>query len=303
MIQRSRTVSTAQNGAELGAHGTGLLPVAAYDNDYTEREAAWHWHRELELIRVAEGRLRVLLPGEQVLLNSGELLFINSGVMHAAANGGEGACLLHSVVFLPEFLCNGTEGIFWRKYLGPLVENAALPSVRFPGGGAHTAQALAYMDRFWEACREEPFGYEFLLREQLSGVLRLLAAGSAEAPLPDSPRRRREDERVKVMLAYIQENYASEITARTLAAQASISESECQRCFRDVLGTTPIQYVKKYRLQMAADLLTATDCAVTEIALRCGFAHMSYFARAFRELFGLTPREYRRRAAGEPQQT
>ena len=59
MIQRSRTVSTAQNGAELGAHGTGLLPVAAYDNDYTEREAAWHWHRELELIRVAEGRLRV----------------------------------------------------------------------------------------------------------------------------------------------------------------------------------------------------------------------------------------------------
>ena len=50
MIYKPRTVLTTENGAELGTHGTTLVPVAAYDNDFTNFEAIWHWHRELEFI-------------------------------------------------------------------------------------------------------------------------------------------------------------------------------------------------------------------------------------------------------------
>lgn len=297
MIQRSRSVTTTLNGAELGPHGTSLLPVAAYDNDYTEREAGWHWHRELEIIRMVDGELQISLPGEQVLLHSGEILFINSGVMHSASNGGTGTCILHSAVFLPEFLCNGADGIFWKKYICPLIENRSLRSVCFFAGREQTTVVREHMDGFWAACREEPFGYEFLLREHLTEVLRLIAAGSTVSG--GSPRPaglRRADDRVKVMLAYIHENYASEITTQALAHRANVSQSECLRCFRGVLGITPIQYVKKYRLQIAASLLSSTDHTVTEIAGLCGFAHMSYFAQAFREMFGTTPREYRNRS-------
>ena len=49
------------------------------------------------------------------------------------------------------------------------------------------------------------------------------------------------------------------------------------------------------RLQIAADMLMTTDYTITGIASRCGFGHMSYFARAFLGMFGVTPREYRNR--------
>ena len=97
------------------------------------------------------------------------------------------------------------------------------------------------------------------------------------------------------MLEYIHDNYMSEITTKVLASSANVSESECLRCFRNVLGITPIQYVKKYRLQIAADMLMTTDYTITGIASRCGFGHMSYFSRAFHGMFGVTPREYRNR--------
>ena len=59
---------------------------------------------------MVKGSLLVSLPNEQIVLNRGDIIFINSGVMHAASNAGDKECILHSVVFLPEFLCNGVEG-------------------------------------------------------------------------------------------------------------------------------------------------------------------------------------------------
>ncbi|MGN0423326.1 MAG: helix-turn-helix domain-containing protein [Lachnospiraceae bacterium] len=295
MIYRPRTVLTTDNGAELGTHGTSLIPVAAYDNDFTNFEVIWHWHRELEFIHMLKGSLLVSLPNEQIILNSGEIIFINSEVMHAAVNAGCGECLLHSAVFLPEFLCNGVEGVFWQKYICPLIDNKRLRSLVFSRDSEETVRMQTHMEQFWEACRKEPFGYEFIIRDQLSNMICNVASDCKMDIRPVSSRQKREDERVKKMLEFIHDHYMSEITTKMLASSANISESECLRCFRNVLGITPIQYVKKYRLQIAADMLMATDYTITEVAGQCGFGHMSYFARVFQDRFGMTPRQYRSR--------
>ena len=72
-----------------------------------------------------------------------------------------------------------------------------------------------------------------------------------------------------------------------------LSESECLRCFRSSIGMPPIQYVKRYRVQKAAELLTSTDQKIAEIGAQCGFQDTSYFTRTFREIKGVTPGEYR----------
>lgn len=97
------------------------------------------------------------------------------------------------------------------------------------------------------------------------------------------------------MLAYIHGHYMMHISTKDLAEQVNVSESECLRCFKEVLETTPMQYVKKYRLHVAAELLASTGLTVTGVAGRCGFEHMSYFAKSFEQMFGTTPREYRKR--------
>ncbi len=81
-----------------------------------------------------------------------------------------------------------------------------------------------------------------------------------------------------------------------IAASARVSVSECLRCFRNTIGVPPIQYLKQFRIQKAAELLATTDWKIAETATQCGFQDMSYFSRTFRELKGSVPTEYRNRA-------
>ena len=102
----------------------------------------------------------------------------------------------------------------------------------------------------------------------------------------------RREERIKQMLTFIREHYAEDINTRKIAESAMVSESECLRCFRGMLGTTPIQYLKEYRLEKAEELLRTSKMKVSEIGDRCGFREMSYFARSFRQRYGVVPSEY-----------
>ena len=79
----------------------------------------------------------------------------------------------------------------------------------------------------------------------------------------------------------------------------TLSESACLRSFRQLLGTTPIQYVKQYRIEKAAELLLSTSMKTGEVGVECGFADTSYFTKTFREMKNCTPKEYRRRFARE----
>ena len=103
----------------------------------------------------------------------------------------------------------------------------------------------------------------------------------------------------KRQLQFIQEHYAEDISVEQVASSASISPSECLRCFHDMIGTTPNQYLRDQRAQRAAELLCGTGLRVTEIAMQCGFQDASYFARAFRQVYGCGPTEYRRKARRE----
>ena len=92
---------------------------------------------------------------------------------------------------------------------------------------------------------------------------------------------------LKVLVDWQKEGYE-------IAGSASLSESECLRCFHNTIGTTPIQYLKSYRIKKAAELLSNTERKIVDIGMACGFQDMSYFAKAFRGIYGCTPSEYRR---------
>ena len=78
-----------------------------------------------------------------------------------------------------------------------------------------------------------------------------------------------------------------------IAASVALSESACLRSFRQMLGITPIQYVKQYRVEKAAELLRSTRLKTGEIGAECGFTDGSYFIKIFREIKHCTPKEYR----------
>lgn len=87
------------------------------------------------------------------------------------------------------------------------------------------------------------------------------------------------------------------LTRGQIAAAAGVGPRQLERLFRAHLGRSPGAEYLRLRLQRARGLLRQSDLGVTEIAVACGFASASHFARAYRRRFGLPPREERRSGA------
>lgn len=282
-----------ESGLELLSHGTKAFPAACYQDDLAVREVPWHWHDELEVAVVTEGCARILAGSETYLVGPGEAVFTNSGVFHADRAEGEGPCRYHSIVFHPELVGGSYDSIFWQEYVRPLIEDRSIEGIHLKRTDPWQAQAIDAFERAWQSCVWEEPGYPFRVRSALSELFLLIRENrSVSRKLPDQ-KQLRDSQRVKEMLQFIAAAYADPITLEQIAASAAISKSECLRCFRGVLRTSPIQYLRDYRLQQAAQQLRSSDQKVSEIARGCGFLEMSYFSKTFRSKFGCSPVEYR----------
>jgi AraC-like DNA-binding protein len=102
---------------------------------------------------------------------------------------------------------------------------------------------------------------------------------------------------VKRTIAYFHQHYDQPLTREEVASAVGASESYVTHVFRQELGLSPWDYLNRYRVGRARELLHATNDTITSIAHRVGFGDLSYFGRVFRKMTGLSPTEYRKRAA------
>lgn len=283
--------TTNQQGWETTEHGTPPFPIACYHNDLSEAAVPCHWHDELEATVVEAGGVVVTADSEVWELEAGQGYFFPSGVLHGIRQA-DAPSRIRAVVFHPRLVGGSVESVFWQNYLQPLISDGPR-CVRLSRDIPWQKEALEAVETSWLTCVEEPRGFEFTVREALSRLVFLLSSHCPAVERRPSEKALRDGERIKAMLRCIQERCADPLTVAEIAASASISESECLRCFRSMIGATPIQYVKQLRVQRAAELLESSDEKISEIGMRCGFQEMSYFARTFRALKGRTPSQYR----------
>lgn len=103
------------------------------------------------------------------------------------------------------------------------------------------------------------------------------------------------DIRFQNMLMYLQKHYAVEFSLDAVADYIGLSRSECCRYFKKQSGQTISDYLLQYRIHKSMNLLTGTDTGIAEVAQACGFSSQSYYTKRFRELTGMTPKQYRLR--------
>lgn len=96
--------------------------------------------------------------------------------------------------------------------------------------------------------------------------------------------------------AFMLDRMGEDITLTQLEQAAGVSRRSLQMHFRRVYGMTPMQYLREQRLLAARAMLSSgRQERITDVALACGFVHMSGFSALFRERFGLPPGEFARR--------
>jgi len=290
-------IAVAPDLHELTKHGTPVFPCAAYDEDpgkYLVGNIPWHWHEEMEIILALEGETRVLCGEKEFLLHPGEAVFCNANVLHKLKRGQKGApCRINSLLFMPELVSSFPQSIIQQRYIAPLTKCSTLAEVLLSPDVAWQKEAILHFRTAFAAFNSDRYGYEIVvqveLMQMLLGILENLQDRVCETDLVQN----KDSIRIKQMLGYIHDHFAEPLTVSQIAAVSSISESECYRCFRKVLDSSPIDYLLQYRIRAAAGLLSGTDMSISNICFATGFNSPSYFAKVFRQELLVSPRKYR----------
>lgn len=99
---------------------------------------------------------------------------------------------------------------------------------------------------------------------------------------------------VAAAAAYIRRHFRRSIRIDELAETAGLSASQLQRSFRRFYGTTPVVMINRLRVEAACHLLVDRNLELNSIASELGYASASFFSTQFRQLMGMSPREFRK---------
>ncbi len=101
-------------------------------------------------------------------------------------------------------------------------------------------------------------------------------------------------ELVKKIKSYITEDITKHYTIEQLSERFGVSEATIKKCFKGIYGTTIYSYLRHYRLQVSRGLLRDRDKSITDIALGIGYENPNKFTSSFKEVYGMTPSEFRK---------
>ena len=88
--------------------------------------------------------------------------------------------------------------------------------------------------------------------------------------------------------AYPDVNYNVE----RISEELHLSRGHFSRKLKELTGTTPVEFLRNYRLKKATELLLTRQYAISEVVYRTGFSSPAYFSKCFKDAFGKTPTEY-----------
>jgi AraC family transcriptional regulator len=99
---------------------------------------------------------------------------------------------------------------------------------------------------------------------------------------------------IKKSIEYIEDNLNNKIELQELADKVFLSKYHFHRTFHAIVGMPVAEYIRKKRLIKAANELLNTDDKIIDIAFRYQFSSQEAFTKAFKKLYGVPPREFRR---------
>ena len=125
-----------------------------------------------------------------------------------------------------------------------------------------------------------------------------MEVGLQECPSSSSRAREEALQRIEPCVRYMMQHLNQPLRAATLSARAGLSLSHFFALFKRATGRTPVDFLIRVRMHLAAGLLTGTNLKIKQVAELLGYDDQFYFSRVFKLFHGLPPREYRAQASG-----
>lgn len=266
----------------------------------------WHWHNEIEVIIINHGEVDFVTDDERICLKAGQGILINQNIMHSLQPSTPDCnCSLYSATFHPSFLFGYGNTLLSGKYLAPILSSPVFRTMLLDEQDPVSAQIMDLVNSIIAVNTTKKFGYELMTKAHLCQMWLILL----EHVIPQNVKKHKnsslslDESRVKEAILYIEAHYAEHVTLDDLSNAIHISKSECCRCFKRTLDITPIEYLMKYRIFQAANMLQKDDPvsrSISELAFAVGFNNASYFNKVFRQYLKCTPSEYKKSTRSDP---
>lgn len=250
----------------------------------------YHWHMEYEIDLVVRGSVTLTLNESQVHAKAGDIIFIRDGVVH----GGHPETtdtIYDCIVFDMKKMLAGSHTFQYR--IEDVLKHVTLINKYLP---ASTPDIPRLIQHLFRSMKEEHTGYELVVTGLLYTFLGFIFQQGLyheAASLPLREHRRKRITQLKQTFQLIDSQYQQPLTLTDLAQAANLSPNYFCRFFQKITHHSPIDYLNRYRIEMACLKLTHTNDSITEIAFSCGFNDVSYFIRLFRRYKETSPRKYK----------
>lgn len=107
---------------------------------------------------------------------------------------------------------------------------------------------------------------------------------------------------LKESIIFIERNFQNDISVEDIASFCGLNRSYFGKVFKKLVGKTPQEFLQHYRMVKATELLKLTQLSVGDISKAVGYADPLHFSRAFKRVYGIPPREWRKQNRLEPRQ-
>lgn len=288
-------ILTDENMMETIQHGSKEYPFHFYYDNlelFDFHCIEWHWHTEFEFVYVETGTVYFGISDKQFALSEGQGVFINSKILHRYFS--QGNAIVPNFVLMPYFIA-AQDSLIYQKYVLPIMASPMDYQI-FSSDIPWQAQALSLM-REMMAAQENASDVELVNSYLIQKIWHILYQNTDVEHMGKKENYSASSQaRLQLMMQYIHQKFAYNISLSDIADQAKVSKSTALNLFQRYLGISPVTYLINYRLQEAAKLLASTEKKVTVISKDTGFDSVDYFCKAFKKYYKLTPTEYRKKA-------
>ena len=266
------------------------------------------WHDYDELIYFQEGEFQLYMNLKEKLIKEECLYFIPKGCFHRLYATSNKA-VEHSLCFRLEDFHFGKNDLLEQRFFAPLreekrffPENISLNDMGF----IEMVQIFSRMVQYFHKHGDKESNIESTKKYSLRALsdfmhirgdmLNLFAVLEGMGLIQDkSPLEDKKADLLKECLMYMEEHYQEKLYIRDLASLCHLNEQYFTRFFGNNVGISPLEYINRYRVEKAVELLSKGEDKVLDVAKATGFHNQGNFIKIFKSIMGETPHQYRKR--------
>ena len=278
----------------LGYEPAGSFGHVRYlEHGYPNPLVRWHYHEEYELHLIVATRGKVFVGDYIGHFETGHLVLTGPRLPHnwISTDVPEGGVALRDIVlqFADAPLRQAAALIPELGEVLPLLERAR-HGIEFFGLSQRARERCERIKQLHGLARFAEFT-ELLGELVRSTDYRLLSTVQLQSFEDDASLAR-----ISTIVDFISEHYAEGFSMVDLCERVGMTESSFSRYFRRATGNSFTDFVNRLRINKACQLLMETERYITNVCYDVGFNNVANFNRRFRELKGMTPKEFRRQA-------